>query len=180
MQIGLPDVRCNTRARFKMASVNNDKVFILKRTVMACASFVVVSALAPFNHYPAYVSSSSVPDVSQLALSSTARPPTTTAPYEHYCKGRPDNYSAVEPGTKCRRYFRCHSPRIGQKSPSIYLCPGKLVFNGQKCVHTSEYQCQNATQFIQSPTQAPVDTKVDTKALEVSFCNLNLQPKRKT
>lgn len=150
---------------------------------MACASFVVVSALAPFNHYPAYVTANAasnvnVPDTNSAnngqssANSTTLRPPTTTkAAYDQYCKGRADNYSAAEPGTKCRRYFRCHSSSLrtsGQKSPSIYLCPGKLVFNGQKCVLPSEYQCQNTTISTVQTTNHSVEVK--TAEVSVVHC----------
>lgn len=48
---------------------------------------------------------------------------------DHDCAGRPDGFSAPLPGSKCRRYYRC-----GPKEASVYLCPGKNVFDGHRCV----------------------------------------------
>lgn len=57
------------------------------------------------------------------------------------CKGRPVDYAAPEPGSKCRRYFRC----TASSSTSVYLCPGKTLFNGDKCVNPTEFICINDT-----------------------------------
>ena len=51
------------------------------------------------------------------------------------CNGKPDGYyQDAESG--CRSYFYCAS---GMKA--IYVCSGKTLFDGQRCVEASTYQC---------------------------------------
>lgn len=120
---------------------------------------VLVASLAPFHHYPTESTANGGNYVVQRT--STSSPRLTTTNSVDYCRGQADNYAAAEPGSKCRRYFRCNG------TTRIYLCPGKLVFNGHKCVHPSEYSCHNNTieQAI-LPVPAPLPSPVETK-LEV-------------
>ena len=67
---------------------------------------------------------------------------------DHDCRDRPDGYSAPVPGSKCRRYYRC-----GQKEASIYLCPGKNVFDGHRCVPPTggDFICDAVDKSVESP-----------------------------
>lgn len=62
------------------------------------------------------------------------------------CRSKPDNYALADYGAKCRRYYRCSSPSA--VTASVYLCPGKLIFNGSRCVPSSDYICNNSTTVI--------------------------------
>ena len=65
------------------------------------------------------------------------------------CTGRPDNWSAADAASKCRRYYRCVA---GKKS--VYLCPAKNVFNGERCVPPAQHECAAAS----TTTAAAVST----------------------
>ena len=69
-----------------------------------------------------------------------------------WCQDRADNFAAADLTSKCRRYFRC----IGGRK-SVYLCPGKTVFNGQRCVHPADFSCAPAPSAIPAtvPTTVP-------------------------
>lgn len=64
------------------------------------------------------------------------------------CQGRPDDYAAAQVGFKCRRYYRCNR----QQGVSIYLCPGKQVFNGHRCVSPSEHVCDDNQVIVNTPS----------------------------
>lgn len=163
---------------------------------MLTSSLLVSCTLAPFHHHssihpglhghtnPTDGGSSNVvtsasqtshvgPSITTTATMARDLVRYTTASPIDYCRAQPDNYAAVEPGSKCRRYFRC-----ANYSKSVYLCPGKLVFNGQRCVHPSDYQCHNSS-IIESnvsslPVPAPIASPVETKN-EVIFCLINFK-----
>lgn len=59
------------------------------------------------------------------------------------CDGRVDGYyQDAESG--CRSYFYCAS---GLKA--TYVCPGKALFDGQRCVEPETYQCPNSSNDCQ-------------------------------
>lgn len=133
---------------------------------------LLVATLAPMAfHYSGYGNPTEnpppkgnhvVPSVSPIT---TTLKYTTISPIDH-CRGQPDNYSAAEPGSKCRRYFRCNN----NGRQSIYLCPGKLVFNGQRCVHPSEFHCHNSSVMadpVVLPAPSPLPSPND--KIDVSF-----------
>ena len=135
----------------------------------------LVASLAPFHHYQATGENTSNGNHVVHQRTSTYSPVMTTTALRFttnnpvdYCRGQAENYAAAEPGSKCRRYFRCN----GAARPSIYLCPGKLVFNGQRCVHPSEYNCHHNSTSIESsntslPIPTPISSPIDSK-LEVT------------
>lgn len=129
---------------------------------------LLVATLAPF-HYSSYGQPTEstpkgnhvVPTASPVA---TTLRYTTISPIDH-CRGQPDNYSAAEPGSKCRRYFRCNN----NGRQSIYLCPGKLVFNGQRCVHPTEFHCNNISTADPLVLPAPSPLPSPNDKVDVSF-----------
>lgn len=174
---------------------------LLIANVLLTSSLLVSCTLAPFHHHSSIHpglhghnnptengnsgSSSMVTSASQAnhvgpSITTTATMATTTArevvrytttsPID-YCRGQPDNYAAVEPASKCRRYFRC-----ANNSKSVYLCPGKLVFNGQRCVHPSDYQCHNSsiaesTVLPSLPVPSPIASPVEAKNEVAKNCD---------
>ena len=111
-----------------------------------------VSCLAPFNNYGVSISSSNG-SINSSGTSANVIPPLggrviatinpTPAPD---CRSKPDNYAMADYGAKCRRYYRCSSSAA--VTASVYLCPGKLVFNGSRCVPSSDYVCNNSTTAV--------------------------------
>lgn len=137
-------------------------------SLVLVTSPLLVASLAPF-HYadnpPAYQDRGSpvrVATISPASSSSTVGNKSTSP--ANTCFDKPDNYTAIEPGTKCRRYFRCS----GGARQSVYLCPGKLVFNGQRCVHPSDFDCTSQSPTTQTVRSSSPSPPVDVKRPEVN------------
>ena len=122
-------------------------------TVVLLMLWHPTSCLAPFNNYGV---SSSNSNSSNGGASNVIHPlasrvmtpinPVTSTITILDCRSKPDNYAVADYATKCRRYYRCTSSLI--TSASVYLCPGKLVFNGSRCVPSTEYLCLNSTSTV--------------------------------